>query len=412
MACMLAAHSNRVHWMPATVAERDRVRDELEAVLSSQHFCNSKRYPALLRYVVEHALSGDVGNIKERTLGIEVFGRPADYDTNSDTVVRYTAGEVRRRLAMYYHEHDDTSIQITLTAGSYVPEFLHIEDEPAQVAILPTVVPAELAPIVPAAWSTPQVPSTTRLSRRLLWLIPAILCVAVLAVWLPVHAHESETAALDHFWGPVLREKKVPLLVSGGVVFSPNLYSGTQTADRSTDYPFLSMQIASAMARVSGLLQKNGSDLQMLPANTTTLSDLRDRPVILIGAYNNEWTVRLSQPLPFRLGPASQPSIVDAAQPAKHWERDHNLPYSSSDDYALIGRYRDQTSGSVTVVVAGLGRNGTEAASQFLTDPHYMQQLEQHLGHRIDDHNLEAVLKINVIQGRTGAPSIMTVHTW
>jgi hypothetical protein len=67
----------------------------MEKVLASNQFCNSRRYPALLRYVVDQALSGNGDQIKERTVGIEVFGRPPDYDTNTDTVVRYTAGEVR-----------------------------------------------------------------------------------------------------------------------------------------------------------------------------------------------------------------------------------------------------------------------------------------------------------------------------
>jgi hypothetical protein len=56
-------------------------------VLASPQFCNSKRYPALLRYVVEQTLLGHGDEIKERTVGIDVFGRTPDYDTNLDTIV-------------------------------------------------------------------------------------------------------------------------------------------------------------------------------------------------------------------------------------------------------------------------------------------------------------------------------------
>ena len=42
--------------------------------------------------------------MKERTLGVEVFGRPPDYDTNADPVVRVTAAEIRKKIAQFYHE--------------------------------------------------------------------------------------------------------------------------------------------------------------------------------------------------------------------------------------------------------------------------------------------------------------------
>ena len=97
---------------------------ELEAVLTIPQFCNSKRYPAFLRYIVENTLENRSDLLKERNLGVEVFDRPPTYDTNTDTVVRYTAGEVRKRLLLYYSEQGrDAKIHILLPSGSYVPEF-------------------------------------------------------------------------------------------------------------------------------------------------------------------------------------------------------------------------------------------------------------------------------------------------
>src|ERR1700733_6205835 len=116
-------------WHPQTQQERDAVLRELQNVLASPHFSNSKRYPALLKYIVENTLAGKSDLLKERTLGVEVFDRPATYDTNADTVVRYTAGEVRKRLLLFYHEEGrNSSIRISLPAGSYVPVFLHDPD--------------------------------------------------------------------------------------------------------------------------------------------------------------------------------------------------------------------------------------------------------------------------------------------
>ena len=80
--------------------------------------------PSLLRYVVNETLEGRGSHLKERALGVEVFSRDPDYDTNADPVVRTSACEVRKRIAQYYHEpgHED-EIRIDLPAGSYVPEF-------------------------------------------------------------------------------------------------------------------------------------------------------------------------------------------------------------------------------------------------------------------------------------------------
>src|SRR5260370_32776366 len=111
-------------WMPETQAERNATREQLEGLRANPLSKQSRRYPSMLRYVVEHALSGDSGQLKERTLGIEVFARDPHYDTNLDPVVRTTAGEIRKRIAQYYHEPGrEGEIRIDLPSGSYVPEF-------------------------------------------------------------------------------------------------------------------------------------------------------------------------------------------------------------------------------------------------------------------------------------------------
>src|SRR5260370_12821349 len=75
----------------AGVSETDMecaaIQAQLERILANPLFKNSKRYPSLLRYVVERTLDGHPGELKERTLGIEVFGRAPAYDTNLDPLV-------------------------------------------------------------------------------------------------------------------------------------------------------------------------------------------------------------------------------------------------------------------------------------------------------------------------------------
>src|SRR5262249_27923539 len=111
-------------WIPTTDADLSSARTQLAKMLVHPLFANSKRYPALFRHVVECRLEGRTDNLKERTLGIEVFGRKADYDTNLDPVVRITAGEIRKRIAQYYHDPEhESELRIDLPPGSYVPLF-------------------------------------------------------------------------------------------------------------------------------------------------------------------------------------------------------------------------------------------------------------------------------------------------
>src|SRR5437660_8525699 len=82
------------------------VREQLRRLLAHPLFTNSKRYPVLLAYTVEQALDGNASELKERTIGVEAFGREPNYDVNLDPVVRMTAAEVRKRLSQYYYNSD------------------------------------------------------------------------------------------------------------------------------------------------------------------------------------------------------------------------------------------------------------------------------------------------------------------
>src|SRR5260370_6580094 len=107
------------------------IREQLERILESPGFRNSRRYPNLLRHVVERTLQGQTSDLKERTLGIDVFGRSPDYDPAADPVVRVSAGEIRKRIAQYYHESvHETEIRIDLPLGSLPPGFYFSRSNP------------------------------------------------------------------------------------------------------------------------------------------------------------------------------------------------------------------------------------------------------------------------------------------
>ena len=114
-------------WKPGVLSPKQTalVRHHLKEVTASHAFAGSKRSQVFLQLIVEHALEGEVDSLRERMIGAEMFGRPVDYDTGSDSVVRVKATEVRKRLAQCYLETDEKlAVRIELPSGSYVPRFI------------------------------------------------------------------------------------------------------------------------------------------------------------------------------------------------------------------------------------------------------------------------------------------------
>lgn len=140
-------------------SRQQEVRDELGHVLESAPFRGSKRCREFLQHIVEKTVSGQSGSLKERTIGVELFGLPHDFDTSQHTIVRVTASETRKKLAQYYHSESDRQhgVRIDLPPGSYSVEFTWAE---APAAISLADAPSAKAPETPK-----------NLSRR--WLIAA-----------------------------------------------------------------------------------------------------------------------------------------------------------------------------------------------------------------------------------------------
>ena len=112
------------HSVTALQCHSELVRAELERIIQSTPFRSSRRSREFLRHVIELSLTGAFPDLKERVIGAALYGRPNDYDTASDAIVRVTASDTRRRLSEYYSAAGEKSpVKIQLTAGSYVPNF-------------------------------------------------------------------------------------------------------------------------------------------------------------------------------------------------------------------------------------------------------------------------------------------------
>ena len=100
------------------------VRDALDHICEDPLFVDTTRMKRFLRYVVEEALEGRGNRLKGYAVGLEVFDKPEDFDPQLDTIVRVQAGQLRRRLNLYYSERGrDRQVRITIPKGSYAPVF-------------------------------------------------------------------------------------------------------------------------------------------------------------------------------------------------------------------------------------------------------------------------------------------------
>ncbi len=103
---------------------RESIERHLNKILDSPVFSRAGRQSSLLRFIVENSLDGKEGALREACIGVEVYGRPSDFDPRADTIVRVEASRLRTRLLEYYESSGrDDELRITIPKGGYVPVF-------------------------------------------------------------------------------------------------------------------------------------------------------------------------------------------------------------------------------------------------------------------------------------------------
>src|SRR5580765_1583200 len=134
-----ATHAAAIARISEAVKHEAELRAHLDEIIKGAAFKGSHRSQAFLKHIVEHALHGEAADLRERSIGVALFGRPATYDTADDAIVRVTASDVRKRLLQHYgNTVGESRFRINLPAGSYVPEFCMV---PASVLARPDLAP-------------------------------------------------------------------------------------------------------------------------------------------------------------------------------------------------------------------------------------------------------------------------------
>ena len=400
----------------------------------------------MLHYVVEQTLLGNADQLKERTIGVEAFDRDPSYDPSTDPIVRFTASEVRKRLAQYYVERVHAGeLQIDLPLGSYVAVFRPREE--SQVAVQPRSFPEAVDPTQP---SIPQIESgaglnelskqptvtqaavaeavVTQQGRALTPAMAALTAVlagvAGLCIGLFLHRPVNPTSKpMDQFWSTVTTPSGIVTFCVGVPAVPINDSAVLHAAQPDNNDPsfwndssHFAVSDVVALTHLTSALDSRGKAYRIIAASKANYFELREGPVVLIGAFDNPWTMRLMQNLRYTLvqRPGSGVGIIDTHNPQQaHWDLTFNTPADKlSHDYGVVARFHDSTTGQPVVLVAGLAAAGTQAAGELLSNPAYFAEMVKNAPQNWSGMNMEVVLETQVIDDHAGPPKIVASAYW
>jgi hypothetical protein len=394
-------------------------RAQVDRLLTDPLFSQSKRYGAFLRYVTERALNHKHEPLSERALGVEIFGRPPNYDTDADPIVRVTASELRKRLAQYYDDPAHASeTRVVIHKGSYAAEFVAPETHVAQPEL-----PA------PAIVATPPAVPQPHGSRR--WYYIAALLGAVALAVIAIRVARPQPL-FDQFWRPVLVGPHDVLLsipqfsdhVHMEGVDNPKLTWSdplTPTPDpMSVPWSLYSQRLVhmsdvTVASRISEFLGSQGKHAILKGEHDLTMRDLRDGPAVILGGLANQWTSQLLPQARFRFdAEGSIRFIRDSQHPDnRQWSFDSKVRTGDRvKDFIIISRVADSVSGRETVLAGGFSVWGTEAAVELLTDPDQMQSVLANASRKWNARNVQIVLECAVVRRESGMPRFLAAHYW
>ena len=408
------------------------VLSQLAQIQNSPAFCNSARSKEFLSYVVEQVLAGHIDNLKERSIGVNLFHRAPTYDTGEDPIVRVKAGEVRRRLAEYYAGAEKApELHIELPVGTYVPKFRwRVQPDPLPLA--PELAVLEQPPMAPK-----------QSGRRRVWEIAtAVTIVGIAAIFL-VRTYYHRPSTLDLFWEPLSAAKQPVLIcVPSPVAYAVNsdLYPKSPAANSGiydsmakrnttplrlapeasiqwneltplTDF-FVNRDDAYVAVELAAFLAQTHRPRQVRIGRDYTYEDLRNSPAVLIGAYNNPWIDRVMSDLPIGFHESGELLwIEDRTKPDQVWKGSSEGRLGTKD-FALVARVLNSKTGQFLIIISGIGMVGTKAAGHSISHEEDLKSALHSAPAGWERKNLEVVLETDVVDGSPSPPHAVAVKVW
>jgi hypothetical protein len=399
--------------------DRQDIDQQVGRILQHPLFHQSKRLPVFLRHIVTESLNGGTeGSTKERTLGVEVFGRKPDYDNNSDPIVRVTATELRKKLAQYYYEdgHSD-EIRIELPPGTYLPKFRRSRSDDLAADSLAERQKLELEPAPPAAIEAAAAPAVlpipvSKSFLNLFGISGGFLLLGVVVALLGQSIWAHFPSGLDRFWANFIGGSNRMLIVMP-VIGSDNSKFQSSAPRGTSVSPNLSLEDTNIAVHIASQIERRRGHYQLVSSSEVGLDELRTGPSILIGALDNVWTMRLMKTLPFVFEEAPDHRtgrILDSTSPtSKAWTVNIDMPHERiSHDYGILARFTNRMTGQPAIVVAGISSQGTQAAGELLRAPEFesIRSIAQ------GGNDFEVVIEVDAIDGHAGRPQVVASKVW
>jgi hypothetical protein len=444
------------------------LQKHLQEVIDGAAFRGSHRSGQFLKYVVEQAVAGHFDCLKERVIGVELFGRSPSYDTGGDAIVRVTASDVRKRLLQHYGRYGVTSqFRISLPSGSYIPEISRQSGDGANgnheitansKLLLPNhdamsssetsvASPASSAAISPAA-STPLSVTSKEFSRG--WLVLVLLATVLnLGVWGIVgkRANRSVVPAPASVlpWSVFFNSPRSTIFVTSdpgiaeiqqyvGGEISPSDYANhrlipkpdnmTPEVQHFWDDVILrddqaSIVDAKIAVRIAELTQTYSKRIQVRAARNIQMADLQtDDNYILMGSPRSDpWSALFSNELDFRFtfDKSSGQEIISNLHPRPH-EASQYIPTAlggaTGQSYAIIAFVPNPDQNGQVLLLAGANAEGTQAAGKLITDvPRFSEALREcGISPTGPLKHFELLLKLNTMAGSPNDAHIEACH--
>ncbi|HEX3940733.1 MAG TPA: hypothetical protein VHX11_04535 [Acidobacteriaceae bacterium] len=397
----------------AKIAETEEdiaaLRQHLKEVTEGAAFKGSQRSGQFLRYIVEQSIAGHFESLKERVIGVELFGRPASYDTGDDAIVRVTASDVRRRLLQHYGKYGTTSaFHISLPLGSYIPEIIrdpHPTEKagsngtPSGVPTAPAEAPAIASPSVVAA----EAPAAKGISRFWFYVVIGLVAIniavsATLAVlWSRSRVPDPPIKTLP--WSAFFRSSHPIQLITSdpnveqiqqitGMELSLSDYANHRYIPSSATLSAQDQRFVNAILRgnaalvdtpiavgIAELAQANSKKFAVSWARTLQLSDLQtDDNYILLGSPSSDpWTSLYADQLDFQFAydKASRQEIIRNLHPRPNEQAQYvptAMGWSTGQSYAIVALVKNPDQQGQVLLLGGANAEGTEAAGKLITD--------------------------------------------
>jgi hypothetical protein len=232
----------------------------------------------------------------------------------------------------------------------------------------------------------------------------------------------NQHSAFAEFWDPILNSPE-PVLFC---VADQTQYTAISLRDAGNPEQLVTLKDnltavviddLSTIVKIAGVLQSRGKQYTLRGENATNLMDLRNGSSVIVGAFDNAWTLRLTKTLRYHFANDANMAhlwIVDSTNPKQsRWivDRGEQMATNNYQDYAIVARFTDDLTGKPTLVAAGIARGGTIAAGEFLTNPELLRMVRSRQPSP-NTKNVEVVLSTQIVDGEPGTPKIEAVYYW